>query len=140
VPYEFFDQIGDISVSLSGATLPQLFAAAAAAFTDAITEIAGVEPRRPEEVVLDAPEIDLLLVDFLSELLYRFDTRSWLTSYADLELEEKDGGWNLQGTLRGERLDAARHKVKAQVKAVTYNGLHVREAEGQWTAKVGFAV
>jgi SHS2 domain-containing protein len=73
-------------------------------------------------------------------MLYRFDTRGWLTSYAELDVAEKDGGWSLQGTLRGERLDRARHQVKLQVKAVTYHGLHVQEADGQWTAKVGFAV
>ena len=54
---------------------------------------------------LDAPELDLLLVDFLSELLYRFDTRGWISRYAELDVTEKDGGWGLQGTLRGERLD-----------------------------------
>jgi SHS2 domain-containing protein len=61
----------------------------------------SVEPKRPEEVDLDAPELDLVLVDFLTELLYRFDTRGWLTRHAELELHEKDGGWTLQGTWGG---------------------------------------
>jgi SHS2 domain-containing protein len=60
-----------------------------------------VEPKRPEEVDLDAPELDLVLVDFLTELLYRYDTRGWLTRHAELELHEKDGGWTLQGTWGG---------------------------------------
>ena len=89
---------------------------------------------------LDAPELDLLLVDFLSELLYRFDTRGWLSRYAELDVTEKDGGWSLQGTLRGERLDPARHEVKLLIKAVTYHGLHVRQADGEWTAKVVFDI
>ena len=55
-----------------------------------------------------APELDLLLVDFLSELLYRFDTRGWLTREAQVEVRERDGGWALQGTLVGERLDDRR--------------------------------
>jgi SHS2 domain-containing protein len=140
VPYEFFDHTGDIAVSLRGPTLPQLFGAAATAFTDSITTIDRVEPKRPEEVDLDAPELDLLLVDFLSELLYRFDTRGWLTRYAELDLTEKDGGWSLQGTLRGERLEPERHDVKLLVKGVTYHGLHVRRVAGEWTAKVVFDI
>lgn len=82
------------------------------AFTDSITAIAGVEPKRPEEVDVDAPELELLMVDFLSELVYRFDTRAWLTRTAALAVHEKDGGWALEGTLTGERLDPARHPVK----------------------------
>ena len=140
MPYEFFDHTGDIAVSLRGSTLAELFGAAATAFTDSITAIDRVEPKRPEEVELDAPELDLLLVDFLSELLYRFDTRGWLTRYAELDLTEKDGGWSLQGTLRGERHDAARHEVKLLIKGVTYHGLHVRRVAGQWTAKVVFDI
>jgi SHS2 domain-containing protein len=140
VPYEFFDHTGDIAVSLRGPTLAELFGAAVTAFTDSITALDRVEPKRPEEVELDAPELDLLLVDFLSELLYRFDTRGWLTRYAELDLTEKDGGWSLQGTLRGERLDAARHEVKLLIKGVTYHGLHVRQAAGQWTANVVFDI
>jgi SHS2 domain-containing protein len=140
VPYEFFDHTGDIGVSIRARTLAQLFADAASAFTDSITAIERIEPKRPEELDVDAPELDLLLVDFLSELLYRFDTRAWLTRNAELELQEKDGGWALQGTLRGERLDPARHDVKVLVKAVTYHGLHVERVDGLWTARVVFDI
>ena len=140
MPYEFFDDAGDIGVILRSATLHGLFAHASAAFSDSITVLRAIEPKRPEEVDVDAPELDLLLVDFLSELLYRFDTRGWLTRDAEVELHEKDGGWSLQGTLRGERLDPSRHAVKATVKAVTYQGLHVRQTEGVWTAQVVFVV
>lgn len=140
MPYAFFDHTGDIGVSLSGRTLDQLFGHAAEAFTDTITALDLVEPRRPEEVTVDAPELDLLLVDFLSELLYRFDTRAWLTRHAAVELREQDGGWTLQGTLTGERLDPARHAVKVLIKAVTYHALHVRQRDDTWTADVVFDI
>jgi SHS2 domain-containing protein len=140
VPYEFFDHTGDIGVSLTARGLAELFGAAAEAFTDTITVLSGVEPRRPEEVDVDAPELDLLLVDFLSELLYRVDTRGWLTRRAEVELHEKDGGWSLQGTLLGERMDPARHDVKILIKAVTYHGLHVEQIDGLWRARIVFDI
>ena len=127
MPYRFFDHTGDLGVAVTAAGLPQLFTEAAAAFTDSITAINGVEPKRPEEVDLDAPELDLLLVDFLSELLYRFDTRRWLTRTAAVDVREKDGGWALEGTLTGERLDPTRHPTSLVIKAVTYQGLQVRQ-------------
>jgi SHS2 domain-containing protein len=140
VPYDLFDHAGNVGVALRSATLHGLFADASSAFTDSITALRVIEPKRPEEVDVDAPELDLLLVDFLSELLYRFDTRGWLTRDAELELHEKDGGWSLQGTLRGERLNPSRHAVKASIKAVTYQGLHVHQTDGVWTAQVVFVV
>ena len=140
VPYDFFDHTGDIGVALSGSDGAELFEVAAQAFTDTVPTLGRVEPKRPEELDVDAPELDLLLVDFLSELLYRFDTRGWLTRHAEVDLHEKDGGWSLQGTLRGERLDPERHAIKVLIKAVTYHGLHVQKVDGLWTAKVVFDI
>lgn len=138
--YEFFDHTGDIAVSLSGRTLDELFGSAAAAFSDAITPIANIEPKRPEEIDVAAPELDLLLVDFLSELLYRFDTREWLTREALTEVRERDGGWSLQGTLLGERQDPRRHPVRVLIKGVTYHGLQVEHRDGLWRANVVFDI
>ena len=140
MPYRFFDHTGDIGVTLTGPTRDALFAAAALAFTDSITPLDRVEPRRPEEVAVDAPELDLLLVDFLSELLYRFDTRGWLTRGADMAVRERDGGWTLEGTLSGEKLDPDRHPVKILIKAVTYHGLQIVERGGEWSANVVFDI
>ena len=90
--------------------------------------------RRPRHVA--APDLDLLMVDFLSELLYRFDTRGWLTRDAQVEVRERDGGWELQGTLVGERHDAKRHPIKILIKAVTYHGLQIAQRDGVWNARV----
>jgi SHS2 domain-containing protein len=138
--YEFFNHTGDIGAVVTGRTLDELFAAAAAAFTDSITPLDGIEPRRPEELDVSAPELDLLLVDFLSELLYRFDTRSWLTREAQVDVRERDGGWQLEGTLLGEKHDPARHPVRVLIKAVTYHQLEVVQREGRWTAKMVFDI
>jgi len=139
--YQFFDHTGDVGVALAGRTLDELFASAAQAFSDTMTPLEGVEPRRPEELDVAAPELDLLLVDFLSELLYRFDTRGWLTRDAQVEVRESDGGWALRGTLIGERHDSARHPVKVLIKAVTYHGLEIKQDErGLWSANLVFDI
>ena len=140
MPHQFFDHTGDIGVSLTGRTVDEVFASAAEAFTDTITPLEGIEPRRPEELDGAAPELDLLLVDFLSELLYRFDTRAWLTRQAQVEVRECDGGWELQGTLLGEKHDAARHPVRVLVKAITYHQLKIASKDGVWSANVVFDV
>jgi SHS2 domain-containing protein len=138
--YAFFDHTGDVGVTLTGRTLDELFASAALAFSDTLTPLGAIDPRRPEELDVAAPELDLLMVDFLSELLYRFDTRAWLTREAQVEVRERDGGWELQGTLVGERHDPDRHPVKILIKAVTYHGLRVIKSNGVWRANVVFDI
>ena len=138
--YEFFDHTGDVGVALRGRTLDELFASAALAFSDTITPLSAIDPRRPEEVDVAAPELELLLVDFLSELLYRFDTRAWITREAQVEVRERDGGWQLEGTLIGERHDPARQPVKILIKAVTYHGLQVKRGGEMWRANVVFDI
>lgn len=138
--YTFFDHTGDVGVSLTGRTLDELFASAALAFTETVTPLTGVEPRRPEELEVAAPELDLLLVDFLSELLYRFDTRGVLTREAQVEVRENDGGWTLQGTLMGERRDPQRHPIRIVIKAVTYHGLEITRQDEEWHSNVVFDV
>lgn len=138
--YEFFDHTGDVGVSLTGRTLDELFRSAALAFADTITPLDGIEPRRPEELDVAAPELDLLLVDFLSELLYRFDTRGTLVREAQVEVRERDGGWALGGTLIGERHDPARHPIRILIKAVTYHGLEIAWHDREWRSKVVFDV
>ncbi len=138
--YAFFDHTGDVGVSLTGRTLDELFASAALAFTETLTPLEGVEARRAQEVEVAAPELDLLLVDFLSELLYRFDTRGVLTREARVEVRPRDGGWALQGTLVGENHDPQRHPVRVLIKAVTYHRLEVTRQLDEWRSDVVFDV
>ena len=103
---------GGRRVALGGVDPVAIFEAAAQAFTDRLVPLAAVEPRRAEELDVEAPDLDVLLVDFVTELLYRFDTRGWLTRSAEVELREQDDGWALLSTVWGERLDLARHRPR----------------------------
>ena len=81
-----------------------------------------------------------MLVDFLSELLYRFDTRGWLTRAAQVEVRELDGGWELQGMLVGENHDPDRHPIRVLIKAVTYHQLKIVQRDDVWQANVVFDI
>lgn len=136
--HELFRDQGRVGAHLSGATLAELFTSATEVFSGTITPLEVVEPRQAEEIDVDAPDLDELLVDYLSELLYRFDARGWITCRADLDLGEKDGGWTLEGMLRGERLDPSRHSLRRQIVGVTYRGLHVHHDGDRWLADIFF--
>jgi SHS2 domain-containing protein len=107
--------------------------------TEAMTTAAAVEPRVSAHIMLESPELDLLLVDWLSELLFRFETTGFLVARATVELVTADV-YRLGARIEGEPLDPERHAMKVLLKAVTYHGLQVKEHAGRWTATVIFDI
>lgn len=147
MPFAFFDHTGDVGVRLDGRTLDDLFRAAAAAFTETLTDPASVEARRSIPLALEASAVDLLLVDWLNEILYRFEVQQFLVAavqvhidYRDLSSGRSNPAARLQATLSGESFDARRHQIKVLVKAVTYHALEVREDRDGWHATVVFDI
>ena len=84
------------------------------------------------EIACDAPEPELLLVDWLNDLIYEMATRRMLFGRFRVTIE----GDRLHGTAWGEVVDLARHHPVVEVKGATYTGLRVFEADnGGWTAE-----
>jgi SHS2 domain-containing protein len=122
--WEIIEHEADAGVRVRAADRPALFAEAARALTDTITDVAtvrAVEERRVEAEGVDAAD---LLVRFLGEVLYLYDVERFLTAEARVEaLTERSGRF----LLRGEPLDPSRHEVKTEVKAVTWHASGLRE-------------
>jgi protein archease len=137
--HRFLDHTADLAVELEAPTLPALFAEALLAFTEAITEPTLVAEHRTRRFELTAPAPDLLLVDWLGELLYAFETADLLFRRAEVTLEESSGGFRLAAEAHGE-LRGERHPIKVLIKAITYHGLEVAHTEGGWRARVVFDI
>jgi SHS2 domain-containing protein len=138
--FRLLDRTSGVGVELSATTLHGLMEAASDAFTASVAPHAEVQPRQAEEVEVDAPDLDALLADFLSELLYRYDARRWLTRFAEIEVHEQDDGWVLEGTLRGERGAASEPTPHTPVTAIAYDGLHVSPTNDGWQGTVEFMI
>ena len=134
MPYAFFDHTGDVGVSVRARSLAQLFADAALALTDTITDRRLIAIARSAAVDLTSTAVDLLLVDWLNDLIYRFETDNLAVARADVDVTAREGAWRVRGTVGGESLDPARHPVRTLVKAATYHALEVTQAGGEWHA------
>ena len=131
--YETFEHTADIGLRIRAATLPELFAEAACGLASLIVDdLAAIRPLETRVVELAGSEPDLLLFDWLNELLYACDRDRFVGSSFEVRLDEQ----GLMGRAAGERLDAARHRLVHEVKAITYHGLRVELAEGGWMAEV----
>jgi SHS2 domain-containing protein len=134
--FQFFDHTGDIGVDIDAPDPGSVFADAARAFSETITNRGALPDTDAVEISLSAEAIDLLLVDWLSELVYRFETSGWLARDVKAHVSRTPDAWTIDARLTGGRLDPERHEVRVLVKAVTYHALEVVETAGGWRARV----
>lgn len=130
--WEHFPHGADIGVRGYGATREQAFEQAALALTAVITAPEDVAVTGSVAITCEAPDDELLLVDWLNALIYEMATRKWLFG----QFEVRISGRILTAQARGEPLEGARHRPAVEVKGATYTALHVaREADGSWIAQ-----
>ncbi|HEX4707588.1 MAG TPA: archease [Candidatus Udaeobacter sp.] len=139
MPYHYLEEIGtaDIAFEATGRDLPELFTAAAAATMNVMVEnLDAIEPRETRNIELSSEQIDMLLFDFLQELIFLKDAHRLLLRARSIRIDEKDEIVSLKAEATGEPLDAARHQQRADVKAVTLHGFSVEKQDGNWKARV----
>ena len=139
MPYHYLEDIGtaDIAFEATGRDLDELFSAAADATMNVmIDNLEAIEPRETRDIELSSDEIDMLLFDFLQELIYFKDAERLLLRVRDTRIEQRDRNYFLKAETAGEVLDAARHHQRADVKAVTLHGFSVEKEDDVWKARV----
>lgn len=127
----------DEMVSVTAATLPELFERAAWAMFSILTDVEAVRERDRVAVAVEASDREALLVKWLAELNFLHQTQQKLFCRFDVQAI---GDTHLRAEAHGETRDPARHPVYVEIKAVTYHGLSVREEAGGWHATVLFDV
>ena len=131
--YETFDHTADLGLRIRAPDLDTLFSEAGRALFAVIVEnVDAVEPRRELRIELDGDDRELLLFDWLKELLYYFDSQHLL--FSRFQVHVSDTG--LKGSAWGEPLDRSRHSLLHEVKAITYHGLTVERTDQGWLAEV----
>jgi SHS2 domain-containing protein len=129
--YELIDHTADIGLRIFGQDLSDLFQNAGYALFDVITDISKVSPRQKRRFNLQRDCMEELLVEWLSSLLYVFDTEQLLfSSFQVFEISDT----RLEAEAAGELYNKDFHPVKTEVKAVTYHNLNITEVNGVWQA------
>ncbi len=135
--YRVFDHTADLGVEVSAATVEELYAAAAFALFDLLTDLSTVRAGIAREIVVTGEDPADLLVNFLREVLYLWNGGGFLIKTC---LIREATPQRLKALLRGECFDPSRHRIKQEIKAVTYHQATVCETEEGLVAKVVFDV
>jgi len=133
--FEVFDHTADLGIRIRADTPEALFAdAATALFSLIVANFDAVEPRETRfiRVAGEPDQAEYLLLDWLSELLYRFESEHLLLCRFDVQL----GSDGLEATVEGEPFDGGRHQLDHEIKAITYHGLKLEPTASGWLAEV----
>lgn len=133
--YKITDHTADIGIEVRGDSLPDLFRNAALALFDLMVFTDRIETVIKKNVTAAAEDPQALLVAWLSELLYLFDTQALLVREAEIMTLDSN---RIEARVRGETFDRAKHRTKREIKAVTYHHLKIEKNNSHFTARIIF--
>lgn len=129
------DHTGDLGIKVEAPTLPTLFERTAWGMFRLLTNLETVQPRKSYTVTVAGEDWEDLLVQWLSELNFLHVTEYVL--FGTFSVDQL-GAFRLKALVEGEPVDAKRHTVYTEIKAVTYHGLKIHKTGGRWHVQVIF--
>ena len=119
--YILVDHTADMMVRAFGDTLEECFGNAAYALFDQTVDLSGIGTSEETEFRVTGIDDEDRLYSFLSELLFIEDCDNLILREFDVSFDGDD----VVCRARGETLDRTRHRVRSEVKAVTYHMMEI---------------
>lgn len=134
--FRFFDHEADIGVEIYGESFEELFKNAAHALFSIIVEKRGENSDVTYEKKIELKKDGELLISFLNELIFLWETEGFVLEDLSIELDEE----KLKATLFGKKFDEKVHAVKKEVKAVTYHNFEIKKTDSGYTSRLIFDI
>ena len=128
--FEFFEVTADVGYKAYGTTLEESFENAALAMFEVITDTSKIRLKVKREIEVESEDECALLYDWLSEFLVMLDVDYLVFSKFEVKIEKTEEGFSLKGTAWGEEFNQEVHESRAEVKAVTYHLMDVKQDNG----------
>lgn len=139
MPYEFLEEVAtaDIAFRAWGRDLKEVFLASADATMNVMIEdLDSIAPVERRELAVESETLEMLLFNFLQELIYYKDAETLALRVREVGIDEKDSLYRLGAIAWGERLDPGRHRFRVDVKAVTLHRFRLEKTATGWEAFV----
>ena len=130
--WEHFHHVADVGSRGIGLTLGSAFEQAATAMTAVVTDPDAIKPEETIEISCRAPNLELLLVDWLNAIIFEMATRKMVFCGFSVCIRRN----RLNARISGEPIDVQRHAPATEVKGATLSELEVAcGADGRWHAQ-----
>ena len=137
IRFELIDISGDAGIRAFGHSLEDLFLNAAAGMYSLITDPGSVIPRKSIEIKAEGASLEGLLVSWLNELIFHFDTYGFIGR--DIHIHKLNNTL-IMSSIEGEDFVPERHGRGLLIKAATYHKLKIERKEDHWEADVIFDI
>ena len=136
--YQILEHTADKGLAVEAESLPDLFETAARGLFRLMIDPDQYPPTETVAIELHAPDLEMLLVKWLNELLYHFEVHHRLFSrYESIEAREVGGRWRLTAQAHYCPIEPQQLEWEgAPVKSVTYHGLRLEHFSERWRLRV----
>lgn len=125
----------DVAFEAYGSSESELFENAAFAVEETMVDTSQVKPKVKKKIEVEADELDKLLFDFLSELVYFKDAEALLFSKFSVKIK-KNKKYSLTAEVAGERFDSAKLELRADIKAITWHMFKLEQIPKGWKCRI----
>jgi len=130
--YRQFNHISDLGIEVMGSDLESIYRNAALSLSDLITDFTLLKKIQNRIVTVQAEDRELLLREFLAELLYLFHTDNFLSKdITIIKINSKE----LEVELSGEQITIDNHPIYREIKSITYHQLFIKQTESGFKAR-----
>jgi SHS2 domain-containing protein len=135
--FNVLDISGDIGLTAFGGSLQEAFVNVAIGMYSLMTGLDAVATTKTIHVSVESQSPDSLLVSWLNELIFHFDTYGFIGKEIDInEFSET----RISALIAGEEFDPERHEGKLLIKAATYHQLRIEKKDERWEISVIFDI
>jgi SHS2 domain-containing protein len=135
--YAFLDDVAvaDCALEVEGRDLNDLFETVARAVAEIMVDPTTIRTTIQREIALSAPSLDLLLFDWIAELIFLKDSEQLILTRVSVDASGEVAG-RLLARAEGGRIDRERTALRADAKAPTFYRFGVERAVSGWRARV----
>ena len=128
--------IADIAIEAYGKDLDELFENTAFAIFEETADLKNVKDKEKKTIKINADNVEDLLYDFLSEILFLKDRDSFLFKKSNVKINEKNEKYYLNAELSGEPIDREKHELRNDIKAITLHMFKIEKTKDGYKAVV----
>ncbi|MBS3147059.1 archease [Candidatus Woesearchaeota archaeon] len=126
----------DIAFEASGEDLDELFKSSAEALFEILANPKKVNKSIVKKISLSNKNIENLLYDFLSEILYIKDNDFMIFNSCNVKITELDEIYQLKVTLHGEKINPKKHELHSDAKAITLHQFSIEKTKNGYNSFV----